>query len=303
MKLRAPQTDDAPALGRLFAAAFGHPLDPAVWEWKYRRTPGKARRLVALDESGEALAHAGALGFPARLPGGERVLWQLTDFMGRAAGLRSPLVAAGRALLATIPEEGDAPWIFGFPSPRHFHLGERVFGYRPLRTIVPLAGPLPEAAAPAVALAVSDRCGPEAEAVWEECAVFGVRRSAAFLNWRYCARPDRYYRFYRVAAERPGLAVFGFVGDEALAAELWLPPGSVARAALLAIAADLRSMGMRRWRFWPPAAAGTAAALAELGARPGAEEVFVGCLPAPGEARAPDAAGEVELAMGDHDLV
>ena len=59
-------------------------------------------------------------------------------------GLRPALVKLGERLLADLPGEGDAPWVFGFPSDRHFRLGERVFGYRPLLTLARLAGPLPE---------------------------------------------------------------------------------------------------------------------------------------------------------------
>jgi hypothetical protein len=353
ISLRPTEPGDLPGLSALFESRFGHPLAPEEWTWKYRQLPGEARSLVAVRAvravgaveapeapeavdavdavhaagAGEVVAHAGALRLPARWRGGQGGIWQLVDFVGRAAGrgLRPALVKLGERLLADLPGDGDAPWIFGFPSDRHFRLGERVFGYRPLLTIPQLAGPLPESppSQPAVAIAggagvaggadpgndtglwSGDSCGDWAEAVWESCAVAGVRRSAAFLNWRYWARPHRYYRFYRLRQRGvDGLAVFAFVGEEAWATELWLPPAGEWYSPMLAIAADLRTAGLRSWRFWPPpgnlAAAGL---LARLGIHPEGGPRFVGCRgAAPGRVDPVAAAGGFYYAMGDHDL-
>ncbi|MBV8200650.1 MAG: YfhO family protein, partial [Acidobacteria bacterium] len=294
--VRPTEEGDLPGLSALFESRFGHPLLAEEWTWKYRELPGAARSLVAVDPDGAVLAHGGALRLAARWRGGEGGIWQLVDFTGRAGGgsLRPALVALGRRLLADLPGPGDAPWIFGFPSERHFRLGERVFGYQPLTMLAPLAGPLPPHPGDAALLWSGDSCGDWAETIWERCAVLGVRRSAAFLNWRYHARPQRYYRFYRLRQEgASGLAVFAFVGEEAWATELWLPPAGEWYSAMLAVAADLRAAGLRTWRFWPPpaaassgatapagdcaGAAGLAGLLARLGVRPDGEPRFVGC--------------------------
>jgi hypothetical protein len=309
VSFRPTTAEDLPALVAFFAERFGRAWTPEEWTWKYRALPGEARSLLAVGEDGEILAHAGALCLPARLPGlpgGEDPgIWQLVDFAGspRRRGLRPALVELGRQLLAGLPREGDAPWIFGFPSERHFRLGERVFGYRPLTVVDELGGPLPEGPAPAgTEIATGDSCGPWAEAIWAACGVSSVRRSAAFLNWRYFARPHRYYRFYRLpAGAAEGLAVFAFVGDEAWAAELWLPPGSEWYPSLLAVAADLRAAGLRRWRFWP---AGFLTPLrARLGLAPTGERRFIGCRGRPGGREPAAAAAGFLYAMGDYDLV
>jgi hypothetical protein len=300
---RPTAPEDLLALAAFFAERFGHPSTPEEWVWKYRSLPGEARSLLAVDGEGAILAHAGALCLPARRHGGEAGIWQLVDWAGTARrGLRPPLVELGRLLLADLPRDGDAPWIFGFPSERHFRLGERVFGYRPLAAFEELAGPLPETPAPAgVAIEAGDSCGDWAEAAWEACAVDGVRRSAAFLNWRYYARPHRYYRFYQLGA---GFAVFAFVGEEAWAAELWLPPGGEWYPSLLAVAADLRAAGLRRWRFWPPPPGlRLDGALAALGLRPAGERRFIGCRGRAGSTADPAAAARgFFYAMGDYDL-
>jgi hypothetical protein len=330
ISVRPTEAGDLPGLSALFATRFGHPLAPEEWVWKYRQLPGVARSLVAVDAAGGVVAHAGALRLAARWRGGQGGIWQLVDFVGRAAGrgLRPALVQLGRRLLADLPADGEAPWIFGFPSERHFRLGERVFGYRPLLTLPQLAGPLPEppprpraeaTAAPAAVPAITgggdpgqetglwsgDSCGDWAEAVWERCEVLGVRRSAAFLNWRYWARPHRYYRCYRLRQGGvEGLAVFAFVGDEAWATEIWLPPAGEWYSPMLAIAADLRTAGLRSWRFWPPPGSLDAAGLlARLGIHADGEPRFVGCRgAAQGRIDPVAAAGGFYYAMGDHDL-
>ena len=311
-EIRPTRPEDLPALSALFADRFGHGLTAEEWQWKYRQIPGEGRSLVAVDPEapGLVLAHAGALALPARWPGnrgGEGRIWQLVDFAGttRRRGLRAALVDLGRELLADLPGEGDAPWIYGFPSERHFRLGEKVFSYHPLTTIEPQAGELPDRLDGTARIEIGDSCGDWAEAVWERCGGLGVRRSSAFLNWRYYARPQRYYRFYRMFSERndgrEALLVFAFVGEEALAAEVWLPGESEGwYPSMLAVAADLRAAGFRSWRFWPGPGLDPMLA-ARLGLRSTGESQFVGC-----RGRHSDpalAAAGFPYSMGDYDLV
>jgi hypothetical protein len=298
--IRPTRPADLPSLSTLFEQRFGHPLTPEEHEWKYRRISGEARSFVAVqagDTRGEVVAHAGALCLPARWSGGEAGIWQLVDFVGspRGGGLRPPVVELGRALLHDLPRPQDAPWIFGFPSERHFRLGQRVFGYRPLCEIQPMVGEIPDGPAPDVRFETGDTPGDWAAPAWERCDAHGVRRSAAFLAWRYWSRPGRYYRFYRLfLGSEEGLAVFAFVGEEAWAAEVWLPDSGQWYPSLLAVAADLRAAGLRSWRFWPSPAIDPHAEA--LGLRPGGERVFAGC-------RGGDPEAGFTYSMGDYDLV
>ncbi len=317
LEIRPTRPEDLPGLGVLFADRFGHALTSADWEWKYRQIPGEARSLVAVAD-GEILAHAGALALPSRWmtddsgEGGEGNIWQLVDFAGttRRRGLRAALVDLGRSLLADLPRPGDAPWIFGFPSERHFRLGERVFGYRPLLRFEPLAGEIPTVASDA-RIETGDFCGDWAEAIWESCGGFGIKRSAAFLNWRYYARPQRYYRFYRIfSGGLEGLAVFAFVAEEAWAAEIWLPAPGRWYPSMLAVAADLRAAGLRTWRFWPDPPAGCLdpGLLSALGLRSAGEQRFIGCrgrLSGRSDSGADPvtAATGFPYSMGDYDVV
>ena len=301
LSLRPTEEKDLPGLSELFVERFGHPLSTAEWRWKYQQLPGEARSWVAEGPGGELLAHAGALCLPARFGGREGGIWQLTDWLGttRGRGLRAALVELGRRLLAELPRPGEAPWIFGFPSERHFRLGVLSFDYRALLRFHQRAGEIPSrGGAPAgVKLEVADRVeGDWVEELWRSLVPAGVIRSRSYLLWRYWARPHRFYRFYRLrAAAGSGLAVFAGVGQEAQAAELWLPPG--AESGLLAIAADLRAAGFTHWRFWPGPLR-----LEGLGLEPG-ERVFVGCR---GGLGAPDPRPAAEgflYALGDWDLI
>ncbi len=306
IEIRPPQAGDLHGLGALYRSSFGYEPPEGFWRWKYGDVPGESRQRVALS-GGTIVAHAGALGLPARWSGGEGIAWQLVDFMGSTAGagLRSAMVDAGRDLLADLPRAADVPFVFGFPSPRHFRLGVRAFGYRPWRQIVAYRGDLPAAppAPPDVAVEITEQSGPWAPAIWERCCGIGVRRSQAFLDWRYYARPGRYYRFYRLRRrEFEGFAVFGYAGEEASAAELWLPEGEDGADLLRASIADLRGLGIKSWTFWPPDAR-HAAIVESLGATAAEEDVFAGCRGKAGEAHPETLAGNFTLAMGDYDFV
>lgn len=314
LHIRPTEPDDLPALCVLFASRFGRPLSAAEWNWKYRQLPGEGRSWVAAvgPPGSELLAHAGALRLPARWRGGEAGIWQLVDWVAaeRVPHLRPPLVDLGRALLADLPAAGDAPWIFGFPSERHFRLGQRVFGYRPLGEIVPLGGEI-AVASPGSGVEVpwGDTAPDDAREIWAAAAGpegFGVERSAAFLNWRYHARPERYYRIYapEVLGVR-GLAVVAFAGRVAQLTEFWLPPGPEWRPSLAGIAADLAAAGIEQWTAWPPppGRADLDGALSALGLLPAADRIVLGCRGRVGGTDPVPSAAGFFYAMGDYDLV
>jgi len=303
LTVRPSSAADLPGILRLHATRFGQPLDPEVWSWKYDRLPGLSRSVVALDGCGAVVAHAGALALEARSATAVGLLWQLVDFVGttRGGGLRSAMVEAGRALLDEIPRPQDLPFVFGFPGERHFRLGERAYGYREVRTIPFLEGSIPDSEGGEVE--IGDHCGSWVEETWEACAANGVRRSAAFLNWRYHARPDRYYRFYRLPSSSgsDGLMVFAFEDRLAKAAEVWLPPGGSWAAAVAGIASDLRAMGMVRWRFWPPVGREAVRLLDALGVSATGDGLFLGCRAGKGRAEPEVEAAALHYSMGDYD--
>ena len=187
--------------------------------------------------------------------GGSGDLAALTG-LGRhdpARGLWPPLVRARPLLLADLPREGDAPWIFGFPSERHFRLGERFSATGRSR---------PSRSSPARSRDAGARGRRDLKT--GDSAATGPRRRGRPAGSTGSAAPPP-SSTGAISASSPllpllparpapveGFAVFAFVGEEAWAAELWLPPGGEWYPSLLAVAADLRAAGLRRWRFWPP---------------------------------------------------
>jgi hypothetical protein len=290
-----------PALNDLFVDRFGHELQEAEWRWKYSSVPGRSRSLVGLGPDGRVLAHAGAIGLEADWSGGRAILWQAVDWAGRSGGgLRPPLLQVGRRLLAQTPGPDDVPWIYGFPSERHFRLGLKVFGYRAAGEIVPWTGDLPEGGK-GLSPEIVPTCDTWAETAWAACRGTGIRRTAHFLNWRYHARPERYYRLYRV----PGPGIFGlivaaFVGEDARLTEVWLPEPIDVVAALTGIANDLRSAGLSRWSVWP-APRLDPALLARLGLVPGAETRVLACRAQHHRPDCRPGAASLDYAMGDYD--
>jgi GT2 family glycosyltransferase len=305
-KPRPARDADTEALVALFARRFDYAVTAEAWRWKYSARVGQILSAVVENDAGEIVAHAGALAQPARWSNGRGLLWQLVDYMGTPAGtgLFPPLVGAGNFLLRQLDGLDSAPFIFGFPSETAFSLGRRRFGYLPLRRVARLAGPLPETTNPAPGLVEwTDRAGDWAVRAWEACAATGVVRSQEFLDWRYTARPDRYYRFYRLrAGDCEGFAVFGFHGEDAVAAELWLPGEGDWQSALTAVAVDLRGIGMRTWSFWPPFGPHAESALASLGVQPTQDSIFIGLRAHGTEEAAYEAARDVYIGAGDFDM-
>ena len=304
--VRPTSEEDAPELDRLFRARFGHPFSLEAWRWKYRLLPGEARSLVAIDEQGRLLAHAGSTAVPARWRGREGLLWQGVDFVsgngGGRPGLAPPILAVGRRLLGDLPRPGDLPWNYGFPSGRHQRLGEHRLGYRQAGWIRVWEGALPAGAAAGVCW--SEVAGEWCRQAWEACGAPGTVRSVAYLDWRYRARPGRHYRFYRLpGAGIDGLVVAAFVGAEAWLAEIWLPSGVRWRPALAAVGADLAAAGLTHWKTWPPAAAcGGEELLADLGLAPNGDRFLICCRGFAGTDRRHEAA-ELCYLMGDYDVV
>ena len=301
--VRETVPEDLPALSALFESGFGHALSPLQWEWKYLALPGRARSLVAVDGNGVVTAHVGATGLPAVANGADGLLWQLVDWVsGIGAGLRAPLLDVGRRLLDEVPGPGDLPWVYGFPSERHYRLGRKVFGYRRAGEVRAWSGPLPSSESERVDIEAGDQCGDWVEATWAACGVDGVRRTAAYCNWRYHSRPDRYYRFYRIAGPRAdGLVVAAFVAEEAWLTEMWLPPGVAVRPALATVAADLRRAGLARWKLWPPPGDITTQ-LVDLGLGP-TDELFILACQSPADAGdCCSRCSGLHYAMGDYDV-
>ncbi|MBK9346505.1 MAG: GNAT family N-acetyltransferase [Burkholderiales bacterium] len=194
----------------LFASVFGHPISPALWDWKYANGRGSA---IGVWEQGRLVAHYGGMRRDALLLGRPSVAFQACDFMVEPA-VRGTLSRQGPAFLATATflehELGyGAPYEVGvgFPNLRAYRMPERLGLYRgALARIVELrwtalsARPswrmqLREAPAWTPQLRAEIECCWQAMAATLGEHAVGVR-DADYIERRYCRHPDKNYRIF-----------------------------------------------------------------------------------------------------------
>lgn len=251
---------DLPGVRALFRRAYGAELTAEEWEWKYGRSPFPHRGVVG-ERGGEVVAYYG--GWRWRLHGrdGRRDALVFCDIMtdpsARMAGRLPPLIPLHEAAMALAVAEG-VPYFCGFPNRGAARFGSRFLGYRyewMLRCAAPLAG-LAALASGEARVAVSDTFPEEVDALAPRLHAlpgFRVERTRAVLNWRYHARPGRYYRVYallRDAAAR-AYAVVATAGSVAVAVDLQsgAPEEGDGLAELLAaVARDLVPHGVEELR-------------------------------------------------------
>jgi len=80
-RLHTLRPEDAPAMRRLFEAAFGHPMSQALWEWKYGDGRGHA---VWCAADGDMVGHLGLMRRTAIWQGEQIAISQYGDAMIRA---------------------------------------------------------------------------------------------------------------------------------------------------------------------------------------------------------------------------
>jgi hypothetical protein len=236
---------DASAIVRLLAAYVNPQYDAARFDWAYRLNPdGPGHAWVAVEGStGEIVGVAGALPRRFQLGAEEQPAWVLADFCFaerfRALG---PALRLQRTCLEAAAGAGIA-FCYDFPGARMMPIYQRLqakpLGH--LRRLVRLlriddklralgvpsflAAPLGAAGNLILAggVAVGDRarrleiglhsgaCGEEfsmLDRVSVEAGVARVRRSAAYLNWRFLANP---FRSHEILTARRAGALAGYL--------------------------------------------------------------------------------------------
>jgi len=166
------------------------------------------------------------------------------------------------------------PFVFGFPNARALLAGERLLGYRaefPVREVVYEIGSAPAAGA----ATASEWLDEPYDALWRSVAGgmgAGLVRDRRRMNWRYHARPDRYYRFVTLTGSRPGpraCGVLAVTGGDALVVDVVAQGEEDVLALVGALEAEAASMGARRLVFWETAVSPLAAVAGPARTRPG----------------------------------
>ena len=255
-EVRRAADEDAPRIRDLFARTFGRAMSPEEWRWKYPENPDGWIAYVA-EAGGRLVGHYGGWPLRARIAGHERTIVSVgdvaTDPSARHLGGRRNVFRSMAASMFDALREDGVPFVFGFPNARALEVGARLMGYRaefPVREVVYEVPPeAPRSGTPA------EWAPEEYDGLWSAVAgrtPSGLVRDRRRINWRYHARPDRYYRFVTVpdAGGLRGCGVLSVVGGEALVVEA----AAVSEADVLelaeALAGEARGMGARRLVFW-----------------------------------------------------
>ena len=257
--LRPTAPADLPALADFFADRFGHPSTPEEWAWKYRSLPGEARSLLAVDAGGVPRSHPRPRrrALPAGPLAGAASWGSGSSWTGPAppagAACGRPWSSSAAGSWPTSRATATPPGSSAFPASATSGSASGSSATGRWRSSRSSPVPCPRLPAPAGGDRAGDSCGDWAAAAWEACGVAGSAGRPPSSTGATTPGPGATTGSTgSLPRGSRGFAVFAFVGDEAWGAELWLPPGGEWYPPLLAVAADLRAAGLRRWRFWPP---------------------------------------------------
>jgi len=149
------------------------------------------------------------------------------------------------------------PFCFGFPNARALQVSNRIVGTRtllPIREAHVLCEGFPP---PPSHAAAGDSVGPAFDPLWRRASRVFTRaavRDRARANWRFHARPTRYYRmvWLEEAGEMESWAALSIVGEKAIVADFLgsREDGSDLPALFAAAAAESRRLGARVLVFW-----------------------------------------------------
>jgi predicted N-acetyltransferase YhbS len=259
-EIREAAAGDAPGIRRLFARVFGAEMSAAEWDWKFARNPDGWLGTVAVMD-GEIVGNYAGWAMRLRLGGEERPVYSVgdvaTDPSVRGLGGRHGVYRSMADAFYEIVAARGVPFCFGFPNARALEISNRIAH---TRTLLPIRERhVPCAAFPAAPPdAGSGEIAAESfDPLWEEASRFladAAVRDRARANWRFHARPNRYYRMvWRETAGRlRGWAALSVVGEQALVADFLSErqDGADLPELFAAAAAEAGRLGARRLVFW-----------------------------------------------------
>jgi GNAT acetyltransferase-like protein len=259
-EIRAATPADSPGIRRLFAKVFGVGMTAEEWDWKFLRNPDGWFGVVA-DLGGEIVGNYAGWAMRFTIAGREKILYSVgdvaTDPSVRTVGGRRGLYRRmAEAFYENVFARG-VPFCFGFPNGRALEISHRLVGSRtlfPVREVRVPCDSFPEAPSGGAA---ADFVGEPFDPLWQEASrhlAWAAVRDRARANWRFHARPTRYYRMvWRDRGE--GIESWGclsVVGDNATVVDFLgrQPDGSDLSALFALLAAEARRMGASTLVLW-----------------------------------------------------
>ena len=257
-EVRDASAADAPGIRGLFQKIFGTALSQEEWSWKFEQNPDGWYGVVGVHD-GEIVGHYAGWGARFLIDGEPRQLYSVGDVATDPAvrglgGRRGVYRAMTEAFYDRVGREG-VPFCYGFPNPRALTVSERIVGSRTLFPVRLVKVPVDAFPAPPRGMETGEHPDESFDPLWERARrtiTHGPVRDRGRVNWRFHARPGRYYRmvWLREAGEMTAWATLA-VGDgiatvvDYLAAE----PGRLPEL-FAACAGEARRLGAAHLAFW-----------------------------------------------------
>jgi Acetyltransferase (GNAT) domain len=259
--IRRATIEDGPGICRLFSRVFPREMTLEEWQWKYPRNPDGWLSVVA-EVEGQIAGHYGGWGARVIMDGRETPLFSLcdlsTDPATRQIGGRHNMFQRMAGEWNELLRARGVPFSYGFPGPHAVELGSRLVGYRTHFPVREFRFRLGDEGLGSEA--GSDHVGPSFDPLWEAARALiadsALVRDRGRVNWRYHARPDRYYRM--VCAEESGTCVawgvLSVLEGDALVMDYLIRDSSPELFERLwtALRSEAARMGARTLVFWEP---------------------------------------------------
>ena len=260
-EVRVATDDDAPGIRRLFHRVFQKEMPEEEWDWKFARNPDGWFGTVAV-RGDEIVGNYAGWAMRVLLDGRARVAYSVgdvaTDPTARALGGRRGVYRSMTDLFYEVLGGRDVPFCFGFPNARAHEISNRLAGTRTLLPIREKHVPCDSFSAPPPGFAAGDFVGESFDPLWRaarRALANAAMRDRARANWRFHARPTRYYRMVWRDGGVDGMsswAVLSVQGEQALVADFLAadPAGSELPELFAAAAAEARRLGAAKLVFW-----------------------------------------------------
>jgi hypothetical protein len=259
-QIRAATSADAPGIRRLFEKVFGTALTQEEWRWKFELGPDGWYGVVGVVD-GEIVGNYSGWGMQFLLDGSPRLLYSVGDVATnpgvRGLGGRRSVYRAMTEAFYEAVERAGVPFCFGFPNSRALRVSERIVGSRTLFPIRLVEVPVDAFPPPPPDAGTGDSVDESFDSLWE-AARRGLSHAAvrdrARVNWRFHARPNRYYPMVwrKQGGAMTAWAALSVTGQSATVVDfLSGEPDGRDFPALLAVAAEeARRLGARHLVFW-----------------------------------------------------
>jgi predicted N-acetyltransferase YhbS len=259
-RIREATPADAPGVRRLFRRVFERELTAEEWSWKFEENPDGWYGVVALVGD-EIVGNYAGWGTQLVLDGRPALCYSVgdvaTDPSVRGIGGRRGIYRSMTEAFYEEVRSRGIPFCYGFPNPRALAISNAIAGTRTLFPIREIHVPCAAFSAPPPDAGAGDFVGESFDALREAAlrvTTHGAVRDRARANWRFHARPARWYRMVwsEAGGEALGWAVLSVSGETALVADFLgrEADGSDLPALFAAAAAEATRLGASGLVFW-----------------------------------------------------